>query len=206
MSNIWGKIWGGIQEFGRGVGTEISFITQGIAAGSAIGPEGSLIGGVLGMLAGVGVASYHFAQYLATALEPDAGEVASRLTGSGGQQTFAAMSNGSLGTVHQQTSKNIMNSLQGGSTLRGAMLQSGATQFPSAMAMGGLVGASNRASSTIGVSPITASALGNGALRSAYTGASQYSRGSIYNHILTSSAPISSSAYSSQSAGNYQTF
>lgn len=200
--SIWKKIWGGIKTFAEGVGTEISFITQGMALGTSLGPEGTVVGGVLGMLAGVGVASYHFAQYLASAIEPDAGEVASRLTGSGGQQTFAAMTNGSLGPAHQQTSANIMNSLQGGSTLRGAMIQSGVTQFPAAMAIGGLTGASNRAASTLGVSPITASALGNGALRSAYSGASSYSRGSIYNHVMTSSAPITSSAYYGASAAS----
>ena len=65
--SIWKKIWGGIKTFAEGVGTEISFITQGMALGTSLGPEGTVVGGVLGMLAGVGVASYHFAQYLASA-------------------------------------------------------------------------------------------------------------------------------------------
>lgn len=167
MGNGFTKFIHGVEVLGKDLGDVVMGVIKGGAAGTALGPEAAVAGGIIGGVTNSIGFFKHIVQF-AEGKDPGASggpTVASMVKANA--DTRAATAAGMTGDKHWEQFKT---NLAQGMTPGAAFSSAGLSRLPGVMANGRLEGVFNR---TPGVNPKMALLLGNGAMRKFMTHAAQ---------------------------------
>lgn len=159
----WSRILEGVELAGKSAASIFGDMSAGGLVGSAVGPEGTVIGTLVGGIMGaVGATKniMNFINHKESPGGPTPKQLSDHLRGSDALAVVAAH-------PHHPVIQNVINGARRGLPIGAAMLAAGVSRVPGRIADGGAMSVMNKTHATSGVHPRTAMVLGNSTLRAA---------------------------------------